>query len=128
MPCFVSALNYVRPCIVSCPEPICTPTSLICLLLYLQSTYAKRCEATLNKNYEDKTSFLSSDIISRCMIVGIKMNAVWITTRFLYETALGSLPVNSDYIDALTDYDVVVYVCLNLIYVLYGLFLCDVVY
>lgn len=56
------------------------------------------------------------------------MNAVWITTRFLYETALGSLPVNSDYIDALTDYDVVVYVCLNLIYVLYGLFLCDVVY
>lgn len=75
--------------------------------------------------YKDKTLFLSSDIISRCRTAGIKMNAVWITTWVLYETALRSIPVN---IDALTDYTVVVYVCLNLIYVLYGLFLCDVIY
>lgn len=47
---------------------------------------------------------------------------------FFYEIVFGLFLVNSDYIDVFIDYNVVVYVCLNLIYVLYGLFLCDVVY
>lgn len=72
--------------------------------------------------------FLFSDIIFRCRIVGIKMNVVWIMIWFFYEIVFGLFLVNSDYIDVFIDYDVVVYVCLNLIYVLYGLFLCDVVY
>lgn len=72
--------------------------------------------------------FLFSDIIFRCRIVGIKMNVVWMMIWFFYEIVFGLFLVNSDYIDVFIDYDVVVYVCLNLIYVLYGLFLCDVVY
>lgn len=72
--------------------------------------------------------FLFIDIIFRCRIVGIKMNVVWIMIWFFYEIVFGLFLVNSDYIDVFIDYDVVVYVCLNLIYVLYGLFLCDVVY
>lgn len=80
------------------------------------------------KIYKDKILFLFSDIIFRCRIVELKMNVVWIMIWFFYEIVFGLFLVNSDYIDVFIDYDVVVYVCLNLIYVLYGLFLCDVVY